>query len=456
MLEYILGGVAGLVLGALGVIIIRKIQDKGRISASKAESERIIEEARLDAVKIRAETKEEILKKKEEADQEIIEQRREVSEERKQLAQTERRLQKREDELDSRSSKLEKRELRVNETTEKADKTLAEAESYVEKQKAELYNISQLNRDAARDMLLKKLESELADETQKIINKQEQMARDTGEEKAREILVSVIERHASDFVCENTVSTVKLADDEMKGRIIGREGRNIRALEKETGLNIIVDDTPGVVVLSGFDPIRRETARLALEKLLTDGRIHPTRIEEAVAKANEKLELEMAEIGKKTAQDLGLGNLPNKLKLLMGRLKYRTSYGQNVLQHSIDVARISEYLAGELKLNAKLARRAGYLHDIGKAVDQDQEGTHPELGMKLVQQAGERPEVCEAVGGHHHDIPVHSLYPEIVHIADAISAARPGARIESLERYIRRMKELEDIAMSYPDRKSVV
>jgi ribonuclease Y len=315
----------------------------------------------------------------------------------------------------------------------------------------ELQRISGLSSDEAKRILLEKTSQELEQERAELVRKAADRAHEEAEEQARTIISSAIQRCAADHTAENVVSVIDLASDDMKGRIIGREGRNIRAFEKATGMDVIVDDTPGVVVVSGFNSIRREVARRAMEKLILDGRIHPARIEEVVQATEKEMEQVIQEAGRKAAREVDVHNLPPKLVSYLGRLKYRTSYGQNVLQHSIEVANLSGIIAGELGLDAQLAKRCGLLHDLGKSADHEQEGSHPDIGADLARRFQERPEVISAAGGHHDTgAMADSVYTAIVAAADAISAARPGARRETLENYIKRLERLEGIARAYP------
>jgi len=303
--------------------------------------------------------------------------------------------------------------------------------------------------DQARETLLSQVEKDMEQETSHLISRRLDEARETSEQQAREVIVTAIQRYASDHTSDRTVSTVDIPSDDMKGRVIGREGRNIRAFEKATGVDVIVDDTPGVVVVSAFDPVRREVARRSLEKLIQDGRIHPTRIEEVVASIEQEVNKQVYEHGKQAMMETNVRGLHQKLIGLLGRLHFRTSYGQNVLQHSIEVAFLSQAIAEELGLNGRLARRCGLLHDIGKAVDHEVEGGHPQIGVDLCKRYGEKEEILNAIGGHHGDIEATSIYTPIIAAADAISASRPGARRETLDRYVKRLQKLEEIATSF-------
>jgi len=381
----------------------------------------------------------------------------EVRDFRKEAAEREKRLEKREDTLDSKVALLDKKESaveagqrRVQEMQKGLEDRTAELDRKLADQMQELQRISRLTREEARLEVLKRVEEDVRAEATELARRRIERAKAEAEENARSIVLDSVHRLAADFVAESVVSSVDLPGDDMKGRIIGREGRNIRAFEKATGVDVIVDDTPGVVVVSGFDAVRREVARRAMEKLVRDGRIHPARIEDVVAKTEAEVQKDMDDAGRQVSHDLGIHDLGAKVVRLLGRLKYRTSYGQNCLQHSLEVAHAAGLLAEELKLDQKTAVRAGLLHDIGKALDHEMEGTHPQLGADLLRNTDERKEIVNAVEAHHEDVPVESLYAVIVQIADAISAARPGARRESLENYIKRLERLETIATGYP------
>lgn len=411
-------------------------------AAAQAESQKIIAQAE-------AQAKTEFIKRREQFDAETAKGRED-------LRQEERRLAKREDLLDQKLETINSKE-RVLDTAEKAlaerEKSVAARDrqlgELVEQQKAQLLRIGNLSMDEAREMLLGRIEKDMEHETAQLIEKRLDEARDQAETQAREIVVTAIQRYAAEHTCDSTVSTVDIPSDDMKGRVIGREGRNIRAFEKATGVDVIVDDTPGVVVVSAFDPVRREVARRSLEKLIQDGRIHPTRIEEIVSAMDAEVQKQVYEYGKQAMVEANVRGLHNKLIGLLGRLHYRTSYGQNVLKHAIEVAYLSQVIAEELGLNGQLARRCGLLHDIGKAVDHEVEGGHPTIGADLCKRYGERDEVINAVGGHHGDVVATSVYTPIIAAADAISASRPGARRESLERYVQRLQKLEEIATSF-------
>ncbi|MCK6472940.1 MAG: ribonuclease Y [Planctomycetes bacterium] len=448
----ITGAVGGVVAGGILASLVMKGNKSKQLEETKAEAERtrqrMIEEGRAEIARLKAEEAEAQLKNRKEMDKEL---KQGLDE----LRAAEKRLERREDLLDRKLNVVERKEQEVEQLEAKRKELMAgiqtkneELDRMIADERVKLQKIASLTTEQAKAMLLQRVESDIASEVAELTQRALNRAKEAAEQESRKVILNTIQRLASDFVAENTVATIDLPNDDMKGRIIGREGRNIRAFEKATGVDVIVDDTPGVVVLSGFEPVRREVARLAMEKLVVDGRIHPTRIEEAVGKAEKEVASSIEKNGREAAIEFGCHDLHPKLQELLGRLRYRTSYGQNVLNHSKEVAHICGLLAAELKLDVALAKRCGLLHDCGKALDQEMEGTHPKIGMDIAQGVNERVEVCEAIGGHHGDIEIHSLYPILVQVADAISAARPGARRESLEKYIQRMKRLEEIATS--------
>ncbi len=452
LLQQVLMLVAGLLLIGITVFIM-KLLERSRFTAvekelaaakaaSEAEAQKIIAQAE-------AQAKSEYLTLRQQFDTETETTRRELRDE-------EKRLSKREDLVDQKLETLHTKE-RMLDTGEKA---LAEREKgliqkdrqlndLIAHQKAQLLKVANLSMDQARETLLSQVEKDMEQETSHLISRRLDEARETSEQQAREVIVTAIQRYASDHTSDRTVSTVDIPSDDMKGRVIGREGRNIRAFEKATGVDVIVDDTPGVVVVSAFDPVRREVARRSLEKLIQDGRIHPTRIEEVVASIEQEVNKQVYEHGKQAMMETNVRGLHQKLIGLLGRLHFRTSYGQNVLQHSIEVAFLSQAIAEDLGLNGRLARRCGLLHDIGKAVDHEVEGGHPQIGVDLCKRYGEKEEILNAIGGHHGDIEATSIYTPIIAAADAISASRPGARRETLDRYVKRLQKLEEIATSF-------
>ncbi len=434
------------ILGILVGFYIRKTIGEGKIKNAEELAKKIIEDASHDA---ETHKKEVILEAKEEIHRIRVENEKENRERRSEIQKLERRLLNREETIDKKSETLEKKEENLN----KKYKSLGEKETLIDEvyksQVEELEKLSGLTSEEAKELLLNDVKKEISHETAIIIKEMENKAKEEAEKRARDIISCAIQKCAADHVAETTVTVVPLPNDEMKGRIIGREGRNIRTLETLTGIDLIIDDTPEAVVLSGFDPIRREIARIALEKLIADGRIHPARIEEMVEKATIEVDNIIKEEGEQAAFETGIHGLHPELIKLLGRLKYRTSYGQNVLRHSIEVANLSGVMAAELGADIKIAKRAGLLHDIGKAVDHEIEGPHVDIGVDLARRYKESKEVIHAIAAHHGDIEPQTVEAVLVQAADAISAARPGARRETLEAYIKRLEKLEEIADSF-------
>ena len=425
---------------------VRKNVVEKKIGSAEGKAREIIDEAikSAEAKKKEAllEAKEENLKAKNELDKEIKERRAEVQ-------RYEKRVLNKEEAIERKSESLEKKENSLKNKEEKLAEAQTKVDELSEKRVQELERISGLTSEQAKEYLLKTVEEEVKIETAKLVKELESQAKEEADKKAKEIVVNAIQKCATDHVSETTISVVSLPNDEMKGRIIGREGRNIRTLESLTGVDLIIDDTPEAVVLSGFDPIRREIARIALEKLIVDGRIQPTRIEEMVNKARKEVETMIREEGEAATLEVGVHGLHPELVKLLGKMKFRTSYGQNALKHSIEVAHLSGLLAAEMGLDVRIAKRAGLLHDIGKAVDHEMEGTHIQLGVDLCRKYKESAVVINAVEAHHGDVEPETLIACIVQAADAISAARPGARRETLETYTNRLKQLEDITNSF-------
>lgn len=436
----------GIAVGIIAGYFVRKNIYESKIGQANSEADRIIKQAEDDSKRIH---KEKLLEAQEEIHKLRTESERENKERRSDLQKFERRVIQKEEILDKKLQNLEQKETSLGDKLKSVAKKEEEIEAIKTQQLEKLESISGITSDKAKEIILTNAERDVRREMSIMIKEIESQAKEEAEKKSREIIGYAIQKCAADHVAETTVTVVNLPNDEMKGRIIGREGRNIRTLETLTGIDLIIDDTPEAVILSGFDPIRREVARIALEKLIADGRIHPARIEEMVDKARKEVENIIKEYGEQAAFETGVHGLHPELVKLLGRLNYRTSYGQNVLKHSIEVAHIAGIMAAEIGADIRLAKRAGLLHDIGKAVDHEMEGTHVEIGMDLLKRYKESKEVIHAMSTHHGDYEPQTIEAVLVTAADAISAARPGARRETLEAYIRRLEKLEEIANSY-------
>ncbi len=419
---------------------------EAKVGSAEARANEIIDEALRTA---ETKKREALLEAKEESLKTKNELERETKERRTELQRYEKRVVTKEEAVDKKADALEKKENSLASREDKLQKQKAEVERLGEQRKQELERISGLTTEQAKELLIKSVEDDVKLDTAKLVKELEARAREEAGKKAKEYVVTAIQKCATDHVSETTISVVQLPGDEMKGRIIGREGRNIRTLETLSGVDLIIDDTPEAVILSSFDPIRREVARIALEKLIVDGRIHPARIEEIVEKAKKEVENMMVEAGEEAALEVGVHGIHPELIRLLGKMRFRTSYGQNALKHSIEVAHLSGLLAGEVGVDIRTAKRAGLLHDIGKSLDHEMEGSHIQIGADLCRKYKESPIIINAVEAHHGDVPTESLIACLVQAADAISASRPGARRETLEAYTNRLKDLEDISNSY-------
>lgn len=449
----IVGLLLGIIAGAVAIYLFLRMTGKNILAQARTEGDQIKRQSQLEAetrakeIELSAQQKQLKLKEQYEA---------ETANARKKLDEQEARIEKRESTLDKKLDTLVHKERNLDDLAAKLEKQAkaanekeAELAQLLKEERERLLNITSLSVDQAKELLFHRIEDECRSDVGQIVQKYVQQAEEEGKEKARMIILGSIQRYAADQTADHTVSAVNIPDDAMKGRVIGREGRNIRAFEKTTGVDVIIDDTPGVVVVSCFDPVRREIARMSLERLVQDGRIHPARIEEVHAAATKEMEETLIKVGKQAAQEAHHPNVPRPIIPMLGRLSFRTSYGQNVLKHSLEVAYLAQMMADELGLDGELARRCGLLHDIGKAMDHEQEGGHPLIGMEFLKKFNEPEAVLNATWGHHGDVPATTPYTPLIMAADAMSASRPGARRESLERYIKRLQELEDLATNF-------
>lgn len=445
MIEVIIG-LIGVLVGALIGFMVRKNIAESKIGSAETLAEKLVNDANKEA---ETKKKEALLEAKDEIHRLRNDQERENRERRAEVQKMENRITQKEESLDKKSMNLDRKSEQLSENMRKVEEKESRIDEIIHEQTKELERVAGMTSEDAKEVLLDGVRREAMHESALIIREFESRTKEESEKKAREIITTSIQRYAADHVAESTVTVVSLPNDEMKGRIIGREGRNIRAFETLTGIDLIIDDTPEAVVLSGFDPIRREIARIALEKLINDGRIHPSRIEEMIEKARDEVNQTIKEEGEKATEDANVHGLHPELVKLLGKLRYRTSYGQNVLKHAIEVSTLAGMMAAELGCNVKIAKRGGLLHDIGKAIDHEIEGPHVDLGVAAAKRYKETKEVIHCIEAHHGDVEINSLEAMLVQASDAISAARPGARRESLENYIKRLESLEEIANSF-------
>jgi len=453
LLVCVLIGLVALAIGAAIGFLVAKLLGGKAAAATKVEAAKILadaqEQSKIEAEKARVEADKRLLERKSRVEEETEKARVEIRETEKRLAKREDALDRKEDQVGQKDQQLTSRLDTLRQREEASSKREQESQRALDSVKDELSRIAGISRPDAKDLLLKRVEEDVRHDVAKVTRKIVEDAEHDAKNKAREITLMAVQRYASEHTSESTVRSVAIPSDDMKGRIIGREGRNIRAIEKVTGVDIIVDDTPGVIIVSCFDKVRQAVAVESLERLIADGRMHPTRIEEVVEKVRSEIAEKIIKHGKEASLEVNLRGLHPKVMEAMGKLWYRTSYGQNVLRHSVEVAYLCQIIAEQLGLDGAIARRCGFLHDIGKSMDHEMEGGHPKIGMDFARQFGEKDPVLNAIGGHHADIPSTSFYTPIVMAADAVSSARPGARRESLEKYVQRLNELQDIAMRF-------
>lgn len=450
---YIILIIIGAFLGFFGAQLLRDKLSAQKVVDAQEKSKMIIDSAERKADSLikeaQLEAKDRLFKMKNDFDAETAEARDELKKMERRLLQKEENLDKKNEQIDLQAKENMRLERDLQEKLAEIGKNEKKLNELIDEQKLQLESISGLTAESAKDLLMQSMENEARHDSAKMIKRIVAEAKEAADKEAKKIIATAIQRYAGDFVAERTVSVVQLPDDEMKGRIIGREGRNIRALEAATGIDLIIDDTPEAVILSGFNPVRREVARLSLLRLIEDGRIHPARIEDVVKKVEQEVDTTIKEAGNQAAFDLGVHGISNELVKYIGRLKFRTSYAQNVLQHSVEVGFLCGAMAAELGLNVKLAKRMGLLHDIGKAIDHEVDGSHAEIGARLAKKHGESPKVIHSIAAHHEDVPPESVYDLLVQAADSLSGARPGARKELLENYIKRLEDLEGIAQAF-------
>ncbi len=444
--------VVGLVCLALGatasyLVLSRKLAQVKELAQQAASSAEQLTQESIRQAEIRS--KEELLQRREELDTEYEKRQAKITELEERLIRREENIEKKTEVISKKENYIETKESRISDKEKALDDKQGELESAIQEQHEQLQTVAHLSADEAKQQLLSQMKEEISDETDALIRQATKRVKEEAENEARDVITLAIQRCAAEHTSNNTVSSIDLPSDDLKGRVIGREGRNIRAFERATGVDVIVDDTPGVIVLSAFDPVRRETARRAMAELVQDGRIHPARIEDVVATAKKEMDEVIRQAGEQAAQNVDVRNLHPRIVNLLGRLKFRTSYGQNVLDHVQEVSFICGIIAAEIHADPAMGRRAGLLHDIGKAVDHEMEGGHPAIGMDIGRRCNEPPEIVNAIGAHHYDIEPTSIYAVLANAGDAISASRPGARRESFERYIKRLERLEDVATSF-------